>query len=55
MDPMTIGIYVIAALVAFYVIKTSLKIAFSVIILGALAYAVYIYVWPALQSTLENM
>lgn len=55
MDPMTIGIYVIAALVAFYVIKTSLKIAFSVIILGALAYAVYIYVWPALQETLNNM
>lgn len=55
MDPMTIGIYVIGAFIAFYIIKSSIKFAFTIIILGALAYAVYTYVWPALQSTLENM
>lgn len=55
MDPMTIGMYVVGALVAFFIIKTSIKIMFYIIILGALGYVSYIYVWPALQSVLETM
>ena len=55
MDPMTIGIYVIGAFIAFYIIKSSIKFAFTIIILGTLAFAVYTYVWPSLQSVLESM
>lgn len=55
MDLMTIGAYFIAALIVFYIIKSSIKFMFYLIILSALGYAVYIYVWPALRPMLENM
>ena len=56
MDLMTVGMYLIGALIAFYIIKSSLKFLFlfSIIILGALGYAVYVYIWPALQPMLNN-
>ena len=55
LDLMTVGMYLVAALVAFFIIKTSIKIMFYVIILGALGYVCYLYVWPSLQSVLETM
>ena len=54
MDLMTIGMYLIGALIVFYIIKSSLKFMFSIAVLGALGYAVYAYVWPALQPMLNN-
>jgi len=55
MDLMTIGMYVIGALIAFYIIKSSIKFMFYVIILGALGFAAYTYVWPALKPMIDNM
>ncbi|MBQ8481992.1 MAG: hypothetical protein IJ532_05610 [Alphaproteobacteria bacterium] len=55
MDSMTIGMYLIGALIAFYIIKSSIKFMFSIIILGALGYAVYAYIWPMLQPMLNDM
>ena len=55
MDLTTIGIGIVAILVAFYIIKSSIKFMFYIIILGALGYVAYTYVWPSLQSVLETM
>lgn len=55
MDLTTVGLGLLAVLVAFFLIKTSIKIMFYVIILGALGYVCYTYVWPSLQSVLETM
>ncbi|MBR1601069.1 MAG: hypothetical protein IJ677_05765 [Alphaproteobacteria bacterium] len=52
---MNILMYIIGALVVFYIIKSSIKFAFTIIILGALGYAVYTYIWPMLQPMLNNM
>lgn len=55
MDLTTAGIYLIVALIAFCIIKSAVKFLFYIIVLGALGYAVYIYVWPALRPMLENV
>lgn len=54
MDLMTIGMYLIGALIVFYIIKSSLKFLFSMAVLGALGYAVYVYIWPMLQPMLND-
>ena len=54
MDLMTIGMYLIGALIVFYIIKSSLKFLFSIAVLGALGYVAYAYLWPALQPMLNN-
>ena len=55
MDITTVGLGIVAVLVVLFLIKTSIKIMFYVVILGALGYVCYLYVWPALQSVLETM
>ena len=56
MDITTIAIYFIAAIIAFAFLKFIIKLPFmimTVAILGALGYAVYLYVWPMLQDVLK--
>lgn len=55
MDLTTAGIYLIAALIVFYIIKSSIKFLFYMVVLSALGYAAYTYLWPALQPMLESM
>lgn len=55
---MTLGIYIIGALVAFSLLKFLIKVPVYLItfaFLGALGYAVYVYIWPRLQQIMETM
>lgn len=56
MNITTIAIYFVAAVIAFALLKFIIKLPFmimTVAILGALGYAVYMYVWPMLQGVME--
>lgn len=58
MDFVTIGLYIIAALIAFSLLKFLIKLPFYIMtfaILGALGYAVYTYIWPNLAPMINEM
>lgn len=58
MDLVTIGMYIIGALLALSLIKFLIKLPFYLMtfgILGALGYAAYVYLWPSLRELFNNI
>ena len=58
MDLVTIGMYLVGALIAFSLLKFLIKLPFYLMtfgILGALGYAAYVYLWPSLQELFNSL